>query len=168
MGRLIDDMLNLSRVTQSEFHQERVDLSEMVRAIAEEHRQHKPLNGLTINIQEDVIVRGDRRLIHIAMTNLLDNAWKFSGKRERPCIGFGVVVSEGKKIIFVNDNGVGFDMNYAGKLFGAFQRLHRFDEFPGTGIGLATVLRVINRHGGRIWVESEVDKGATFFFTLPE
>jgi light-regulated signal transduction histidine kinase (bacteriophytochrome) len=168
MGRLIDDMLNLSRVTQSEFYQEPVDLSKMVHAIADTHQERNPLNGLTLSIQKNIIVRGDQRLMNIALTNLLDNAWKFTGKQEHPQIEFGATVKNGKKIIFVRDNGVGFDMIYAGKLFGTFQRLHRFDEFPGTGIGLAIVLRVINRHGGKVWAESEVGKGATFFFTLPE
>jgi PAS domain S-box-containing protein len=168
MGRLIDDMLNLSRVTQSEFRQEQVDLSKMVHEIIDTNQQKNPLNGMTVNIQEDIIVQGDQRLMHIAMTNLLDNAWKFTGKQEHPQVEFGAIVKDGERIIFVRDNGVGFDMNYVGKLFGAFQRLHRFDEFPGTGIGLATVRRVMNRHGGQAWAESEVGKGATFFFTLPE
>jgi light-regulated signal transduction histidine kinase (bacteriophytochrome) len=168
MGRLIDDMLNLSRVTQSEFRQEQVDLSKMVHEIIDTNQQKNPLNGMTVNIQEDIIVQGDQRLMHIAMTNLLDNAWKFTGKQEHPQVEFGAIVKDGERIIFVRDNGVGFDMNYAGKLFGAFQRLHRSDEFPGTGIGLATVRRVMNRHGGQAWAESEVGKGATFFFTLPE
>jgi PAS domain S-box-containing protein len=168
MGRLIDDMLNLSKVTQSEFHQEQIDLSKMVHEIVDANQQRNSLNSLVINIQEDIIVRGDQRLMNIAMTNLLDNAWKFSGRQEHPRVEFGAIVKDGERIIFVRDNGVGFDMNYAGKLFGAFQRLHRSDEFPGTGIGLATVRRVMNRHNGQIWVESEVGKGATFYFTLPE
>jgi PAS domain S-box-containing protein len=168
MGRLIDDMLNLSRVTQSEFRQEQVDLSKMVHEIVDTNQKKTPLNNMIVNIQEDVIIRGDQRLMHIAMTNLLENAWKFTGKRDYPQIEFGVVVKDEKKIIFVRDNGVGFDMNYVGKLFGAFQRLHSSSEFPGTGIGLATVRRVMNRHGGQAWAESEAGKGATFFFTLPE
>lgn len=168
MGRLIDDMLNLSRVTQSEFCREPVDLSKMVHAIADTNQQSNSLNGLTFNVQEDIIIHGDQRLMHIALTNLLDNAWKFTGKQEHPHIEFGAIVKDGKRIIFVRDNGVGFDMKYAVKLFGTFQRLHRADEFPGTGIGLAIVLRVINRHGGKVWAESEAGKGATFFFTLPE
>lgn len=168
MGRLIDDMLNLSRVTQSEFCREPVDLSKMVHAIADTNQQSNSLNGLTFNVQKDIIIHGDQRLMHIALTNLLDNAWKFTGKQEHPHIEFGAIVKDGKRIIFVRDNGVGFDMKYAVKLFGTFQRLHRADEFPGTGIGLAIVLRVINRHGGKVWAESEAGKGATFFFTLPE
>jgi light-regulated signal transduction histidine kinase (bacteriophytochrome) len=168
MGSLIDDMLNLSRVTQSEFCEGQVDLSKMVHEIADTNLQDRPLNGLTFSIQRDIVVLGDQRLMHIALTNLLENALKFSGKQEHPHIGFGAIVKDGKRIIFLQDNGVGFDMKYAGKLFGTFQRLHRADEFPGTGIGLATVMRVINRHGGQIWAESEVGKGTTFYFTLPE
>jgi light-regulated signal transduction histidine kinase (bacteriophytochrome) len=106
--------------------------------------------------------------MRIAMTNMLENAWKFTGKQKHPSIEFGTTLTEDKKVFFIRDNGVGFDMAYAGKLFGAFQRLHGFDEFPGTGIGLATVKRIITRHGGQIWAESEIGKGATFFFTLPE
>jgi PAS domain S-box-containing protein len=168
MGALIDDMLNLSRVTQSEFCQEPVDLSKMVHAIADANQQNNSLNGLTFNVQEGIIVLGDKRLMNIVLTNLLDNACKFAGKQDYPHIEFGAIVEDSKRIIFVRDNGVGFDMKYAGKLFGTFQRLHRADEFPGTGIGLATVQRVINRHGGQIWAESEEGKGATFYFTLPE
>jgi light-regulated signal transduction histidine kinase (bacteriophytochrome) len=140
----------------------------MVNDIFEKNQKKTPLNNMIVNIQEDVIIRGDQRLMHIAMTNLLENAWKFTGKRDYPQIEFGAVVKDEKKIIFVRDNGVGFDMNYVGKLFGAFQRLHSSSEFPGTGIGLATVRRVMNRHGGQAWAESEAGKGATFFFTLPE
>jgi light-regulated signal transduction histidine kinase (bacteriophytochrome) len=112
------------------------------------------------------LVNADQRLMHIAMINLLENAWKFTGKSEHPHIAFGTDVQNGETVIFVRDNGVGFDMAYAGKLFGTFQRLHRTDEFPGTGVGLATVQRIIKRHGGRIWAESTPDKGATFYFTL--
>jgi PAS domain S-box-containing protein len=166
MGQLIDDMLNLSRVTQSEFVVEQIDLSKMVRSIIAEYQESKPEKQVTVNIQEDVTIRGDHRLIRIVFINLLGNAWKFAGKREDPHIEFGMTQKDGLKTIYVRDNGVGFDMAYAGKLFGAFQRLHRTDEFPGTGIGLATVQRIIHRHGGHVWAEGEIGKGATFFFTL--
>ncbi len=106
--------------------------------------------------------------MHIVMTNLLDNAWKFAGLKANPQIVFGALMKEGRRVIYVRDNGVGFDMKYADKLFGTFQRLHSADEFPGTGIGLATVLRVIHRHGGQVWAEGEVGRGATFYFTLQE
>jgi PAS domain S-box-containing protein len=167
MGFLIDDMLKLSRVTQSEFHHESVALSCMVQAIAETHQKNNPDKSVDVTIQEGIMVQGDPYLMRIAMDNLLDNAWKFSGGKERPEIEFGAVIKDGKTIYFIKDNGAGFDMAYVGKLFGAFQRLHTTDDFPGTGIGLATVKRIINRHGGLVWAEGEVGKGATFYFTLP-
>jgi PAS domain S-box-containing protein len=167
MDQLISDILKLSRLTQSALIRRAVDLSKMVKDIAETYEQKEPTKK-TILIQEGVIVRADRRLMHIALTNLLDNAWKFTGKEGHPQIEFGTTLQDGKVVIFIRDNGVGFDMTYADKLFGAFQRLHRADEFPGTGIGLATVRRIINRHGGQIWGQGEQGKGATFFSTLPE
>ena len=168
MGRLIDDMLSLSRVTRSEFNRELFDLSKMVREIADANQLNNSLNNLTFDIQDGIVVNADQRMMQIVMTNLLDNAFKFVGKKEHPHIEFGTTDKDNKRIIFVRDNGAGFDMKYAGKLFGTFQRLHRADEFPGTGIGLAIVLRVMNRHGGRVWAESEIGKGAVFYFTLPE
>lgn len=168
MAVLIDDMLNLSRVTQSAFRLEETDLSKIVREIADANQQRNPLSGHVVRIQDGVKVFADPNLMHIVMTNLLDNAWKFAGRQANPQIEFGTVMKEGRRIILVRDNGVGFDMKYADKLFGTFQRLHRADEFPGTGIGLATVLRVIHRHGGQVWAEGEVGSGATFYFTLPE
>ena len=168
MGRLIDDMLKLSRVTRSDFHPESVDLSAMVRAISKKLKEDNPDRTVDVVIREDVFARGDPTLLKIALENLVNNAWKFTGKEERPKIEFGTAVKEGKKACFIRDNGAGFDMAYVNKLFGAFQRLHTSLEFPGTGIGLATVQRVINRHGGQVWAEAEVGKGATFYFTLPE
>ena len=167
MGNLIDDLLNLSRVSQSDLHLRNFDLSAMVREIVEANQQKNPLTALVLDIQDSVIVHADQRLMSIVMTNLLDNAWKFSGKTDHPRIAFGARVENGETVIFVQDNGAGFNMAYAGKLFSAFSRLHRTDEFPGTGVGLATVARIISRHGGRIWAQAEVGKGATFFFTLP-
>ncbi len=167
MGQLIDDMLNLSRVSQSEFYRQDVDLSAMVRELTDADRQKNPQSNLAVDIQEGVVVHADQRLMNIALTNLLDNACKFAGKNEHPRIEFGTEIQDGETVIFVRDNGVGFDMAYVGRLFGAFQRLHRIDEFPGTGIGLATVQRIIHRHGGRIWAKGELGKGATFYFTLP-
>ena len=167
MGLLIDDMLKLSRVTRSTFHSESVDLSNIVREISENLKQENPARTVDVIIRESVFVNGDSALLKIAMENLIDNAWKFTSKEERPQIEFGTTVKEGKTTCFVRDNGVGFDMAYVDKLFGAFQRLHTSLEFPGTGIGLATVRRVINRHGGQVWVEAEVGKGATFYFTIP-
>ena len=167
MGMLIDDMLKLSRMTRAEMKKEAVDLSGMIREIAEAHQKGHPDRAVDVTVQEGIMVQGDPTLLKIAMENLLDNAFKFTSKDAHPRIEFGTTVKEGKTVCFIRDNGAGFDMAYAGKLFGAFQRLHAKDEFAGTGIGLATVQRIISRHGGRVWPEGEVGKGATFYFTLP-
>jgi PAS domain S-box-containing protein len=167
MGLLIDDMLKLSRITQSELKREAVDLSKMVLAIAEGHQKINPDRSFDVTVQEGIMVQGDPYLMKIAMENLIGNAWKFTGKEAHPRIEFGTTVRDGEAACFIRDNGVGFDMAYVSKLFGAFQRLHTTDEFPGTGIGLATVQRIIHRYGGRVWAEGEIGKGATFYFTLP-
>jgi PAS domain S-box-containing protein len=167
MGLLIDDMLKLSRITQSELKREAVDLSKMVLAIAEEHQKLNPDRSFDVTVQEGIMVQGDPYLMRIAMENLIGNAWKFTGKEVHPRIEFGTTVKDGETACFVRDNGAGFDMAYVGKLFGTFQRLHTADEFPGTGIGLATVQRIIHRHGGRVWAEGEIGKGATFYFKVP-
>ena len=167
MGFLIDDLLKLSRVARSEFHYETVDLSKIVREILQTTQKDNPDRVVDVVIQEGIIVRGDPYLMQIALTNLMDNAWKFTGRETQPRIEFGATVKDGETLYFVRDNGVGFDMTYVDKLFGAFQRLHTTEEFAGTGIGLATVRRVINRHGGHVWAEGEVGKGATLYFTLP-
>ena len=167
MGHLIDDMLKLSRVTRSEFHLQSIDLSGMVRKISENQQQNNPGTIFDVAIQEGIVARGDTDLLMIALENLIGNAWKFAAKSPHPRIEFGTTISEGKTAYFIRDNGVGFDMAYVGKLFGAFQRLHSSFEFPGTGIGLATVKRIMNRHGGEVWAVGEIGKGATFYFTLP-
>jgi len=167
MGNLIDDLLKLSRVTQSELHEETINLSKMIQKIAQTYKKSTPGRTVKTVIQEGIIIQGDPDLMQIALTNLIDNAWKFTGKQKHPCIEFGAILKDGENIFFIRDNGVGFDMAYVDKLFGAFQRLHTMDEFTGTGIGLATVKRIITRHGGKIWAEGKVGKGATFFFTLP-
>lgn len=167
MGLLIDDMLKLSRITRTEFKRESVDLSAMVQDILLTVRQNNPARDVQANIQKDIIMEGDRYLLEIALTNLLENAWKFTGKTENARIEFGTELTDGKSVMFIRDNGVGFDMAYVDKLFGAFQRLHSTAEFPGTGIGLATVQRIIHRHGGQIWAAGEIGRGAVFFFTLP-
>ena len=168
IGRLIDDMLKLSRLTRAEFHHESVDLSTMVRAISEELQQNNPDRTVDVIIREGIFVNGDPTLLKIALENLVNNAWKFTSREARPQFEFGTTVKEWKTACFIRDNGVGFDMAYGNKLFGAFQRLHTSSEFPGTGIGLATVQRIINRHGGQVWAEGEVGKGATFYFTIGE
>jgi light-regulated signal transduction histidine kinase (bacteriophytochrome) len=125
-----------------------------------------PGRQVELIVEPGLKAEGDSRLLDIVVDNLLNNAWKFTGRRERALIEVGAERREGKTVYFVRDNGVGFDMAYAGKLFGAFQRVHTMAEFPGTGIGLATVQRIVRRHGGRVWIEAVVDKGATVFFTL--
>lgn len=168
MAQLIDDMLKLSRVTRSEMHNETVDLSGICRSIAGELMKIQPGRSIEFVIAPDITVKGDSRLLHIAFENLLGNAWKFTGKKGNARIEFGSAHEDGHVKYFIRDNGVGYDMAYADKLFGAFQRLHSADEFPGTGIGLATVQRIVNRHGGRVWAEGRVDGGAVFYFTLQQ
>ena len=166
MAQLIDDMLNLSRVTRSEIHHTTVDLSALVQTIAAELHKTQPERHVTFVIAEGVIANGDARLLRVVLGNLLGNAWKFTGKNTRATIEFGVIQQDGKPAYFVRDDGTGFDMAYADKLYAAFQRLHTVDEFEGTGVGLATVQRIIHRHGGRIRAEGAVGRGATFYFTL--
>ena len=166
MGMLIDDLLKLARVTRAELASEEVDISTLAREVAEELRRSEPHRSVEINIQPDMKALGDGRLLRIALENLLSNAWKFSVGGQPARIEVGMSEEEGERVYFVRDNGVGFDMAYAGKLFGAFQRLHDAQEFPGTGIGLATVQRIIRKHGGRIWAQSEAGHGAVFRFTF--
>lgn len=166
MGNLIDDLLRLSRVARREMQLQTVDLSEIVGQIVTELHDTQPQRAVKWIIMPSVLAQGDRGLLFTALENLLRNAWKFTSKNEYTRIEFGYEEREGEHVYFVRDNGVGFDMKYADKLFGAFQRLHHQDEFDGTGIGLATVQRIIRRHGGRLWAEGVVDQGATFFFTV--
>lgn len=166
MANLIDDLLNLSRVSRTELAWEDVDLSELAQAVCAELRQSSAQRAVSVHITPGLQTQGDRRLLGIVLNNLLNNAWKFTAQKNPAVIEVGREELEGEPVFFVRDNGAGFDMAYAGKLFGAFQRLHDAGEFPGTGIGLATVQRVIHKHGGRIWAESAVDAGATFYFTI--
>ncbi len=166
MAELIDDILNLSRLTRSEMRHETVDLSALAQAIATELRQSQPERQVEFVITPGLATKGDANLLWVALENLLDNAWKFTVKRPRARIEFGYAETSGQSAYFVRDNGIGFDMAYADKLFGAFQRLHSSNEYEGTGIGLATVQRIIHRHGGNIWAESAVNQGTTFYFTL--
>jgi light-regulated signal transduction histidine kinase (bacteriophytochrome) len=166
MGRLIDGMLSLSRVTRAVLAREPVPLSAEARAIAAELKRSDPARQVEFVIAPGVIADGDGRLLRIVLENLLGNAWKFTAKTRDARIEFGTTRDGERPTYFVRDNGAGFDMKYAEKLFRAFQRLHSADEFPGTGIGLATVQRIIHRHGGRVWAEAEEQRGATFYFTL--
>ena len=168
MGMLINDLLNLSRVTRSEFKREKVNLSVLAKDIADELLKDDKTNRVEFEIQEDLITEGDSQLLRIVFDNLFNNALKFSSQKEKAEIQFGMKEENGEKVYYVRDNGVGFDMMYASKLFSPFQRLHGITEFPGTGIGLVTVQRIINRHGGRIWPKAELGRGATFYFTLGE
>jgi len=166
MGQLIDDLLRLSRVTRGEMRREPVDLSALAQEIAVELQETQPERRVEFIIQPGLAADGDARLLRVVLENLLGNAWKFTGKRRQARIEFGLTEAEGRSVYFVSDNGAGFDMAYADRLFGAFQRLHSLAEFRGTGIGLATVQRVIHRHGGHVWAEGAVGQGATFYFTL--
>jgi light-regulated signal transduction histidine kinase (bacteriophytochrome) len=168
MAQLIDDVLQLARVTRSEMRQEPVDLSALAHSVVAELRERDPGRSVAVQITEGMLTYGDKRLFRIMLANLLDNAWKFTSKKEQPKIVFGCEQKDGETFYFVRDNGAGFDMAFADKLFGAFQRLHTAHEFEGTGIGLATVQRIINRRGGRVWAEGAVDQGATFYFTVPD
>ena len=167
MGALIDDMLLLSRLTRDEMKLESVDVTALARGVIDELRAREPQRSVEFESNGATPANGDARLVRIALTNLLGNSWKFTRERQRAHISFGGEVRDGESVFFVKDDGVGFDMRYADKLFGAFQRLHSATEFEGTGIGLATVQRIVHRHGGRVWAESVVGKGTTFFFTLP-
>ena len=166
--------MELSRTTRSEIKQESVNLSALAKTVTAELYKLKPERQVEVTIQPDLFVNGDVQLLRVAMENLLGNAFKFTGHCDLGKIEFAALppseTDESSQTrnptYFVSDNGAGFDMTYADKLFGVFQRLHGADEFPGTGVGLATVERIIHRHGGRVWAESKVDEGATFYFTL--
>jgi PAS domain S-box-containing protein len=166
MSQLIDDLLNLSRVTRAPMKSEVINLSKMAQGIIEELQRTQNERKVKFINKPNLNVRGDSHLLQAVLENLLNNAWKFTSKREQAEIEFGSRLEKEETIYFVRDNGAGFDMAYTSKLFGAFQRLHAMTDFPGTGVGLATVQRIIHRHGGRIWAEAELDKGATFLFTL--
>ena len=166
MGVLIDDLLDLSRVTRAGMKVQKVDLSAMGRAVAAELKNSQPGRRTEFHIQEGLEAHADSNLMRIALENLLENAWKFTSKRESARIEFGQTNNNGSRVYFVRDDGAGFDSARATRLFGAFQRFHDKNDFPGTGVGLATVQRIVQRHGGRIWAESVPEKGATFYFTL--
>lgn len=168
MSQLVDALLGLSRTARAEIHKEKINLSLIAQDIRDDITSAQPDPAVEWNIEKNITVIGDARLLRIVLENLLGNAWKFSSRQPNPRIDFGTRNIEGQQVYFVSDNGVGFNMDYASKLFGAFQRLHSSQEFEGTGIGLATVQRIIQRHGGRIWGEAAINQGATFYFTLGE
>jgi len=166
MAELIEALLQLSRLTRREMRRETVDLSQLVQTIAAELEQDELDRQVEFVIEEGVTASGDAHLLRVVLENLLGNAWKFTAKHPRARIEFGVSQHNGETTYFVRDDGAGFDMAYADRLFGAFQRLHLAGEFEGTGIGLATVQRIIHRHGGRVWAKGTLEQGATFYFTL--
>jgi two-component system, sensor histidine kinase and response regulator len=166
MGSVFDGLQALFRVTAGEIHRERVDISSMAAEIADEMRASNHDRQVTVTIAPDLTVSGDARLMRILLGNLISNSWKFTSPKPAATIDVGSEHVDGEDRLFVRDNGVGFDMLYSHKLFGAFQRLHSQSEFPGMGIGLATVRRIVNRHGGRCWAEGAVGEGATFYFVL--
>jgi signal transduction histidine kinase len=168
MAALIEDILSLSKITRIDMTRAEVNLTELVRDILKEKTEAEPDREINLRIDEVLSARGDQRLIRIVLQNLLDNSWKFTRTTEQPKITFGSKEIDGKTTYYVQDNGAGFEMKHKEKLFTPFQRLHASDEFEGSGIGLATVQRVINRHGGLIWAESTVNEGSTFYFTLPD
>ena len=167
MGLLIDALLQLSRLTRSELIVEEVDLSELAHEIACSLREKQPQRRVCFEIEPELKVAGDRQLLTVALGGLLENAWKFTAGKENATIRVGVEGSGEERAYFVEDDGAGFDMRYEEKLFAPFQRLHAASEFEGTGIGLATVQRIVHRHRGKIWARGEVNEGATFYFTLP-
>jgi two-component system, sensor histidine kinase and response regulator len=166
MSQLIDDVLYLSRVTRADLREQEIDLSALASLILARLQEGERDRKVEVKIRPEMVVTGDGQLLRIALENLLENAWKFTGQRPEPRIEFGATQASGEPTYFIRDNGAGFDMTYAERLFGPFQRLHPQDEFPGSGIGLATVQRIIHRHGGRVWGEGLVGQGATFQFTL--
>nr|WP_277991341.1 ATP-binding protein [Corallococcus macrosporus] len=162
MGQLIDDLLKLSRLSRAPLERGDVDVSSLAASVADELRARDPTRAVEVSIAPGLRARADNRLLRVAFENLLGNAWKFTGRRETGHIQVG----KADGAFFVRDDGAGFDMAYSDKLFAPFQRLHDATAYPGTGIGLATVQRIVRRHGGRLWTEAAVDQGATFYFTL--
>jgi light-regulated signal transduction histidine kinase (bacteriophytochrome) len=166
MAQLIDDVLDLSRIHRAEMSRVSVDISSLASEIMEELHQSQPRRKVEAMIEPGISAEGDPQLLRLLLQNLLENAWKFTSKNNRATIEVGSCRRDGKRVYFVKDDGAGFEMAHADRLFAPFQRLHAQTEFPGTGIGLASAQRIVHRHEGKIWAESEVDKGATFYFTL--
>ena len=168
MAQLIDDMLRLSQITRADMTLDKVNLSEIAQSISTKVKSNFPKRKIKFIIAPGLTVKADKNLLSIALENLFENAVKFTGNVPLALIEFGVTEKDGQKAYIVRDNGVGFDMTYANKLFKPFQRLHTIAEFPGTGIGLASTQRIIQRHGGQVWAEGKVGEGAAFYFTLEE
>lgn len=167
MGRLIDDLLAFSRLGRKELEKSAVDMAAMTRTLVEELQRLEPDRAVTVNVADLAATVGDGSMIRQVLTNLISNAWKFTRGRSDAAIEIGCAAQANETIYFVKDNGAGFDMTYADKLFGVFQRFHRAEDFEGTGVGLAIVQRIVQRHGGRVWAEAAVDRGAAFYFALP-
>jgi light-regulated signal transduction histidine kinase (bacteriophytochrome) len=168
MGQMIEDLLRFSRETRVEIKRQDLDMTALVQTISSRLQQANSSRQIQFVIQPEMKAKGDAHMMEIVFSNLLENAVKFTGKNPKALILVGEIFKDGRKVFFVRDNGVGFDMAYVQKLFKVFQRLHKSSEFPGTGVGLATVQRIISRHGGQIWAEAQVGEGATFYFTLKE
>ncbi len=168
MNQLIDDLMRLSRYNRMEVNYQRVDLSEIARSIVEDLQASQPERQVDIQIQPNLIAYGDKGLLTVLIDNLFNNAWKFTSAKSQGRIDFFLQEIDGENVFTIQDNGIGFDMTYADKLFGVFQRLHPAESYSGTGIGLATVKRIILRHGGKVWAAAKVNEGAVFYFTLPE
>jgi light-regulated signal transduction histidine kinase (bacteriophytochrome) len=166
MAQLIDDMLQLSRITRTEMRRVPVNLSSIARTIADDLCRCEPERCAEFVIAPDLTAKGDPDLLRIVLQNLIHNSWKFTNRNASARIEIGTREADGERVFFVRDDGAGFDMRYVHKLFTAFQRLHAASEFPGTGIGLASVQRVIRRHGGKVWAEGRIDEGATIYFTV--
>jgi light-regulated signal transduction histidine kinase (bacteriophytochrome) len=167
MGRMIDALLALSRLNRIELQRRPVNLSLMATQLLQDMRDAEPGRKVEVSIAPGLEARADSELAKLVLDNLLRNAWKFTSRQNSvACIEFGATTQDGEQVFYVRDNGAGFDMRYANKLFSAFERLHRPDEFGGTGVGLTIVHRIVRRHGGRVWAEAEEGKGATFYFTL--
>lgn len=168
MNRVLSAMLTLYQVQQRDISLRCLNLSELVRAVVTSLRDAQPDRNVAVRIQEDIMAYGDMKLVWLALENILDNAWKFTRERSDASIEFGKMTVDGKEVCFIRDNGAGFDMQYAEKLFTPFQRMHNYEDFPGTGVGLAIVQRILSRHGGRVWMESAEGAGTTCYFVLPE
>lgn len=168
LSRLIEDLMEMSRVNRGDLRREEVDLSALAWTVTSELQRLEPQRSLETIIAPGLVAQGDHRLLRLALENLMSNAWKFTSKLPWARVEMGAMQRNGGRLYYVRDNGAGFSMAHAERLFGVFQRLHSVDEFPGTGIGLATVKRIVMRHGGDIWAEGKVNEGATFYFTLPE